>query len=1056
MLRLRKSQIGLLPRVFSRLLSLTVAAVWVAAVYAQREVEIRYLDSETGAQVQPASAVLESLESGATEESAAPDATGRARLKIGAGSHVLRIASLDHRTAVAAFTGNAAGPSVIRIWLDPVEPPPELRAEQIRSLHRPDGMVIVGLIVDEASAEPLAGVRVSCNPAPQELTNSTVATWTDARGMFRMLVPLTGGIPPEEGTATLVFACPGYRTLEYQHVQLWSGGDWTYRVRLLPDPNGAKTVIDERQPRRRVAGSRDVGSNSAGVQAASRELEVTPPAPEAVRQSVPASVSGATVRVPRTIRVLSADGTAIDYVSLDYYCRRVLPAEWIASWAAYEGGGQALHAGAVAVRTYAVGAVNKPKTSAYDICGTTACQVYGPATSTYTDAAVSATADCVMVGDGGTIPAALTEYSAENNSLGLSCGDGFTAPASGCLYDPVCAGESRNGHGRGLCQWGSAKWATGLKFPGNSTRDHTTVNGFPRRDWLWILGHYYPALQLVKGAPLMVGDAVTARTGLNVRTCPGGTISQGINCPPVTTELGGAQGVIVVGPTQVRADGAGYTWYQVRWADATGWSVENYLERVVSVPSPPEGLAESGAGTNWIDLSWTDSSDVEAGFRIERAPGTAGPWTQIAMTGANVTEYSDTDLYPSGRWCYRVKAFNSAGESEYSNVITAAALGVPPELPPLADQIVVEGATLTAPVQAAAPDFVQLLTDFESFPSQAANGVVLFREPRFSPTSRAFLADEPDLAVISDVFPPGLNASGRVLQVSCAFVETTRAWLRLTTAQAPVFPNPVIDLRGGLRFDLYADKPVGVAVGVRQTSLPPGTPIGSDGGTNGPVEWAGVTDVVSGQPKPVRSVSANTWTSCIFSFPDEPVRGLAGAEGLSDGVEPLAGTPGLGVLDHLALVPLGGSGVYNVYLDNFAVLTPKTLTYSLGPDAPAGAWIDGTDGMLTWTPGEQDAGQTRLITVRATDNGQPPLSASRTFRVTVVARPVLQASFSGSQFHLSWAGVQGVTYRVQFKNQLSDSVWTDLNGNLIATGAVASFADEPGASRRFYRVLIVN
>src|SRR5439155_19004359 len=147
--------------------------------------------------------------------------------------------------------------------------------------------------------------------------------------------------------------------------------------------------------------------------------------------------------------------------------------------ASYTGGSNSLNAGAVALRTYAIGYINNPYSSTADICGTTSCQVYGSATSGLSDTAVNYTANYAMINSTATIPRGLTEYSAENNSLANSCGDGFTEPNTTgpvCIYDPVCAGEARNGHGRGMCQWGSAKWAAGLKFPGNRTSDQTTLN----------------------------------------------------------------------------------------------------------------------------------------------------------------------------------------------------------------------------------------------------------------------------------------------------------------------------------------------------------------------------------------------------------------------------------------------------------------------------------------------------------------------------------------------------------------------------------------------------
>src|SRR5262249_7051543 len=59
----------------------------------------------------------------------------------------------------------------------------------------------------------------------------------------------------------------------------------------------------------------------------------------------------------------------------------------------------------------------------------------------------------------------------------------------------------------------------------------------------------------------------------------------------------------------------------------------------------------------------------------------------------------------------------------------------------------------------------------------------------------------------------------------------------------------------------------------------------------------------------------------------------------------------------------------------------QTLTYSLDPGAPAGATIRATNGVFTWTPSRAQAHSTNTITVRVTDNGYPPLSDAKTFKV---------------------------------------------------------------------------
>lgn len=68
------------------------------------------------------------------------------------------------------------------------------------------------------------------------------------------------------------------------------------------------------------------------------------------------------------------------------------------------------------------------------------------------------------------------------------------------------------------------------------------------------------------------------------------------------------------------------------------------------------------------------------------------------------------------------------------------------------------------------------------------------------------------------------------------------------------------------------------------------------------------------------------------------------------------------------------------------------LTFSIGAGAPIGASIDSGNGLFTWTPSAQQAPSTNAITVRVTDNGIPPLSASQSFSVvatTINTLPVL-------------------------------------------------------------------
>jgi hypothetical protein len=63
----------------------------------------------------------------------------------------------------------------------------------------------------------------------------------------------------------------------------------------------------------------------------------------------------------------------------------------------------------------------------------------------------------------------------------------------------------------------------------------------------------------------------------------------------------------------------------------------------------------------------------------------------------------------------------------------------------------------------------------------------------------------------------------------------------------------------------------------------------------------------------------------------------------------------------------------------------------------------------------------------------------------------------GAENVLTWTSVSGKTYRVQFKPDLGQATWTDLAGDVVASGATASKSDTSmaGATKRFYRIMVV-
>ncbi len=148
---------------------------------------------------------------------------------------------------------------------------------------------------------------------------------------------------------------------------------------------------------------------------------------------------------------------------------------------------------------------------------------------------------------------------------------------------------------------------------------------------------------------------------------------------------------------------AGTTYYyRVRAYNSKGdsaYSNEANAVTTASPPTSPSGLMATAISSSRIDLSWTDNSDNETGFKIERKTGINGTYLQVASTGPNIATYSDIGLAAATTYYYRVKAYNSAGDSAYSNEANAVTMASPPTAATnAATNIGFDSATLNATV----------------------------------------------------------------------------------------------------------------------------------------------------------------------------------------------------------------------------------------------------------------------------------------------------------------------------------------------------------------------
>ncbi len=320
-----------------------------------------------------------------------------------------------------------------------------------------------GTVVDAMTSAPIAGAMVRVDGVRPEAE-------ADSAGRFSVALP--------HGARGVVISAAGYFALTRGDLDTGASGEPRLYELYRESPTDAlvEALLEGRTDARSLRDTADDPALRPDVRAFLRgELEES-----ALRGrsalSAGDDVAGARAALsapPETVRIWrrSIDGASascsgrIDVIPLEDYVKGVLPREWIASWQQ-----ESLRAGALAIRTYVWNWVLRGgKYDCADLDDTTRSQVYGDDRMAPTNDAVDATRG-EGIARGGSLVSG--EYSAEN-------GD----PTADGVSDALCAGRAVYGHGRGMCQWGSQRWA---------------VDG---RDHAWIATHYWPGSTVEGGAP---------------------------------------------------------------------------------------------------------------------------------------------------------------------------------------------------------------------------------------------------------------------------------------------------------------------------------------------------------------------------------------------------------------------------------------------------------------------------------------------------------------------------------------------------------------------------
>ena len=87
-------------------------------------------------------------------------------------------------------------------------------------------------------------------------------------------------------------------------------------------------------------------------------------------------------------------------------------------------------------------------------------------------------------------------------------------------------------------------------------------------------------------------------------------------------------------------------------------------------PLAPTNAVAAAAGSTAINVTWDDNATSEDGYEVERSTDGVN-FALVTTTGPDATSFADGGLTPSTTYTYRVRAYNGAGPSAYSNAAQA-------------------------------------------------------------------------------------------------------------------------------------------------------------------------------------------------------------------------------------------------------------------------------------------------------------------------------------------------------------------------------------------------
>ncbi len=144
-----------------------------------------------------------------------------------------------------------------------------------------------------------------------------------------------------------------------------------------------------------------------------------------------------------------------------------------------------------------------------------------------------------------------------------------------------------------------------------------------------------------------------------------------------------------------------------------------------NVPAKPRELIAQFITGQGVRLDWQDVAYNETGYQVYRAVNESGPFTLIGTTGSNIVTYLDNTISGNTQYFYKLRALNSYGYSDYTDVVSVTTANRVPTITAIPDVLIKNNQNVTVNVIATddATDQVTLtVAGLPSFASFTDNG----------------------------------------------------------------------------------------------------------------------------------------------------------------------------------------------------------------------------------------------------------------------------------------------------------------------------------------------